>query len=81
MITSRNDLMMTKSTLLRVSIVALLAGSVLAACGKRGDLDPPPSATPAPKAEGAAPGQPGTKPKRAPITVPKRDLFIDRLLD
>lgn len=78
---------MTKATLLRISLVALLAGSVLTACGKRGQLDAPPDAAPAPKAapaEGAAPaagGQQGVKPKRTPITPPKRDLFIDRLLD
>lgn len=75
---------MTKATLLRISLVALLAGSVLAACGKRGQLDAPPDAAPAPKAEAAAPGaggQQGVKPKRTPITPPKRDLFIDRLLD
>lgn len=75
---------MTKATLLRVSIVALLAGSVLTACGKRGQLDAPPGSGSAPKADDANPqagAQQGLKPKRTPIVPPKRDLIIDRLLD
>jgi predicted small lipoprotein YifL len=74
---------MTKATLFRISVVALLAGTMLSACGKRGALDAPPGLEPAPQPT-AAPGAPGaaaSRPKRTPITPPKRDLFIDRLLD
>jgi predicted small lipoprotein YifL len=74
--------MMTKATLFRISVVVLLAGSVLTACGKRGQLDAPPGSAPAPKAETSQESSSqGLRPKRTPIVPPKRDLIIDRLLD
>lgn len=79
------------SGLARLLIVSTLLAGGLAACGKRGPLEPPPGSEAArPKQEqtaagaedGRAPGETrlgGTK--RTPITPPKRDLFIDRILD
>jgi predicted small lipoprotein YifL len=71
--------------LIRLSLIALLAAGGLAACGKRGQLDPPPAAEPQQKAEpqsGAGEGSTSrTGRKRIPITAPKRELFIDGLLD
>jgi predicted small lipoprotein YifL len=70
-------------SLIRLSLVVGLAFG-LAACGKRGQLDAPPSQTQAQQNEGAigADGQARTqRSKRTPITPPKRDLFIDGLLD
>ncbi|KAF0227090.1 MAG: hypothetical protein FD175_2852 [Beijerinckiaceae bacterium] len=83
--------------IVRLSLVLFLMAGGLSACGKRGQLDPPPSqkqavedaeaAAPAPKAAGAkateaSGGQTklGAR-KRIPITPPKRELLIDRLLD
>ena len=87
------------SRTLRLSLVLMLMAGGLAACGKRGQLEPPPSqkqaaeegdsAAPAAKAKAgdskageANAGQTklGGK-KRIPITPPKRELFIDRILD
>ena len=75
------------SSTLRLSLVLMLLAGGLAACGKRGQLEPPPSqkqaaAENAPEAktgETAAPTKLGKK--RVPITAPKRDLLIDAILD
>lgn len=83
------------SRTLRLSLVLMLMAGGLAACGKRGQLEPPPSPKQAAE-DGSAPsaktgdskageanaGQTklGGK-KRIPITPPKRELFIDRILD
>lgn len=61
---------------LRLSLVALLAAGLLTACGKRGALDPSPGATEQKEDKSSS----GLN-KRTPITAPKRDLLIDRLLD
>lgn len=76
----------------RFLLVSTLLVTGLTACGKRGPLEPPPGSEAArPKQEqtaatGAAderrPGETrlgGSK--RTPITPPKRELLIDRLLD
>jgi predicted small lipoprotein YifL len=80
------------SRIIPLSLVLVL-GLGLSACGKRGPLEPPAGSQPAKvnAAEadktGAAAGstQPGqTKlggKKRVPITPPKRDLFIDGILE
>lgn len=72
---------------LRFSLVLVVAAGALAACGKRGQLDPPPSQTREADAKSGAatsdqPGQTriGAR-KRVPITPPKRDLLIDGILD
>ena len=75
------------SSTLRLSLVLMLLAGGLAACGKRGQLEPPPSQQqastqggPDAKAgETAAPTKLGKK--RVPITAPKRDLLIDAILD
>ncbi|MCZ8260188.1 MAG: hypothetical protein O9333_08660 [Beijerinckiaceae bacterium] len=79
------------SRLVRLVLVSTLLAGGLAACGKRGPLEPPPGTEAArPKQDQAgqtttgdrAPGETrigGTK--RVPITPPKRELLIDRLLD
>lgn len=84
------------SRTLRLSLVLMLMAGGLAACGKRGQLEPPPSQkqtaeeaaktgdskTGDSKAGETNAGQTklGGK-KRIPITPPKRELFIDRILD
>lgn len=66
---------------LRIAAVCLIAGFGLAACGKRGQLDPPPDAPKAAPATGAeATNKVGGR-KKTPITAPKRDLPIDWILD
>ncbi len=84
---------------LRLTLTLLLIAGSLAACGKRGQLEPPSAqkqasetGSPAPSAastkagddkageDGAGQNKLGGK-KRVPITPPKRELFIDRLLD
>ncbi len=73
---------MIVSSRMKILVVALAAGTLLSACGKRGPLEAPPSTTAAPaetNADGTARGE--LRPKRTPILPPKRDLFIDRLLD
>lgn len=67
----------------RLMLLTLALAGGLAACGKRGQLEAPPGSSVAPKAEaaGGTDAKSGIKPKRTPIVPPKRDLFIDRLLD
>ena len=74
---------MIVSSRMKILMLALAAGTLLAACGKRGPLEPPPGAAASPAAETNADGtaRDGLRPKRTPILPPKRDLFIDRLLD
>lgn len=67
-------------SLVRLTFVALLAAGLLTACGKRGHLDPPPGMEKA-KAEDGEQKKEGAKPKRVPIVAPKRDLFIDGILE
>jgi predicted small lipoprotein YifL len=70
--------------LIRLSLVLGLALG-LAACGKRGQLDAPPSQSQASQAQQGVIGADGQvrtqRPKRTPIVAPKRELFIDALLD
>lgn len=74
---------MMVSPRMKFLVVALAAGTLLAACGKRGQLEPPPgsAAAPAESAGSETNARDGLRPKRTPILPPKRDLFIDRLLD
>ena len=75
----------------RLAFVMILLAGGLAACGKRGPLEPPPGSEAArPNQEQAGAATTGARPagetriggnKRVPITPPKRDLLIDRLLD
>lgn len=68
---------------MKILVVALAAGTLLTACGRRGPLEPPPGTAPT-AAEGTDPdgtARDGLRNKRTPILPPKRDLFIDRLLD
>jgi hypothetical protein len=51
----------------------------LAGCGRKGPLDPPPSA--AVPTEGVRPANVGEAPGSPPPGAPKRDLFIDGLLN
>lgn len=85
------------SRTLRLSLVLMLMAAGLAACGKRGQLEPPPSQKQAAEESErtAAPAKAGDSKagetnagqtklggkKRIPITPPKRELFIDRILD
>jgi predicted small lipoprotein YifL len=73
-----------RSSLFRAVIVAMLAGGLASACGKRGQLEPPPGAaqanTPANSAETTS-GREGLGNRRQPITPPKRSLPIDFILD
>jgi predicted small lipoprotein YifL len=66
--------------LVRLAFVLLIATVPLAACGKRGQLEPPPSSV-----QNAEDGEAGrTKAggrKRVPIVAPKRDLLIDSILE
>jgi len=59
-----------------------LATLALAACGRRGPLEPPPDPTIAqsPAASAANPDDPFKRPKVAPITPPTVALPIDKLL-
>ncbi|MCA3594206.1 MAG: lipoprotein [Methylobacterium sp.] len=74
---------MIVSSRMKILVVALAAGTLLTACGRRGPLEPPPGTASAP-AESTNPdgtARDGLRNKRTPILPPKRDLFIDRLLD
>ena len=71
----------------RLSLVLMLIAGGLAACGKRGQLEPPGSqkqaaedGTPAPANDTANQTKLGGK-KRIPIVAPKRDLPIDFILE
>ncbi len=70
---------------LRLSLVVLLMAGGLAACGKRGQLDPPPAQKQAAEPGVATPAASETsragRTRRVPLTAPKRDLLIDRILD
>lgn len=82
------------SRIASLSLVLLLSLG-LSACGKRGPLEPPPAQQEAARAaKQEAKAQQGGEPaaetsgqtklgskKRVPITAPKRDLFIDGILD
>lgn len=73
-----------RSSLLRAILVAMLVGGLTAACGKRGQLEPPPGSAqanaPAASSETTS-GREGLGNKRQPITAPKGSLPIDFLLD
>lgn len=73
------------SRILRPLFVVLLIAGGLAACGKRGHLDPPPSETRTSRdgqaGEAATTRNSAGRIKRVPITAPKRELLIDRILD
>jgi len=74
---------MIVSSRMKILVVALAAGMLLTACGRRGPLEPPPGPAPT-AAEGTNPdatARDGLRNKRTPILPPKRDLVIDRLLD
>jgi predicted small lipoprotein YifL len=61
---------------------ALALGLLLAACGLRGPLDPPPAETPPPQAQIEGQPQPQPPPPRGDTTVPMRQrVFLDWLLD
>jgi len=60
-------------------LLVLVCAFALSACGKRGPLDAPPGLE-KPKTE-AGEEKGGIKPKRTPITAPKRDLLIDSILE
>jgi predicted small lipoprotein YifL len=76
--------------LLRLALVLTLVSVGLSACGKRGQLDPPPGVkseagakSEAGKTDAAPAGNGQTKiggKKRVPLTVPKKDLPIDWIL-
>lgn len=85
MTASRPDPFPTRRTVLRLAAVGLVLG--LAACGKRGPLEPPPGSADAAKSQKAQDGQQqgipgikGAKKRPPPITPPKRDFFLDFLL-
>jgi predicted small lipoprotein YifL len=76
-------------------VAAMMAALGLSACGRKGGLDPPPSAgltTPEPSvsrpslgAEGDSFTSPGERPRAAPVSAtasppPKKDFFLDFLL-
>jgi predicted small lipoprotein YifL len=72
---------MKASSRIKILMIALLASSVLAACGKRGNLDAPPTAEQIERArnpDGTYRRPEGT---RGPIQGPKRSLPIDFILD
>lgn len=72
---------MTGSSQIKFLMVALLAGGLLTACGKRGPLEAPPTAEQIERArnpDGTSRRPEGT---RGPIQPPKRDLPIDFILD
>ncbi len=72
----------------RIGILGLvaLAGLALAACGRKGDLEPPPGSLPAPEQTddnriGTATATDGSAPVRRGRIVPPREPFIlDRIL-
>ncbi|MCA0422294.1 MAG: lipoprotein [Proteobacteria bacterium] len=84
MTASRPDLFPTRRAALRLAAVGLVLG--LAACGKRGPLEPPPGSADAAKSQKSQddqqgiPGLKGAKKRPPPVTPPKRDFFLDFLL-
>jgi predicted small lipoprotein YifL len=61
---------------------ALALGLLLAACGLRGPLDPPPAETPPPQAQIEGQATPPQQQPRGDNTVPMRQrVFLDWLLD
>lgn len=84
--TARNTTpLMSRRGLLRLGAAAGLALS-LAACGKRGPLEPPPDSPDAtqkqPQGDQTAvmPGLKGAKKRPPPVKPPKGDFFLDFLL-
>lgn len=72
---------MMGSSQIKILVVAVLASGLLAACGKRGPLEAPPTQEQIDKARNrdGTPRRPeGT---RGPIQPPKRSLPIDFILD
>lgn len=72
---------MTGSSQIKFLVVAVLVGGLLAACGKRGPLDAPPTAEQIERArnpDGTSRRPEGT---RGSIQPPKRSLPIDFILD
>lgn len=62
----------------RLALVVTVLAFGLAACGKRGHLEPPPAENGAPEQKAGQTKLGGSK--RSPITPPKRDLAIDWIL-
>ncbi|MGL5445847.1 MAG: hypothetical protein ACRDBL_00885 [Rhabdaerophilum sp.] len=72
---------MMRSSQIKILVVAMLASGLLAACGKRGALEAPPTQEQIDRArnpDGTYRRPEGT---RGPIQPPKRSLPIDFLLD
>ena len=63
----------------RLALVVTVLAIGLAACGKRGHLEPPPAENGAPQEKASQTKLGGAK--RAPIKAPKRDLPIDWILE
>jgi predicted small lipoprotein YifL len=77
---------MMVSSRMKFLVLAMAAGLLLSACGKRGPLEAPPAtgasqSQPQAQGETAGTARGELRPKRTPILPPKRDLLIDRLLD
>ncbi|HRE20230.1 MAG TPA: hypothetical protein PKW21_04260 [Rhabdaerophilum sp.] len=62
----------------RLALVVTVLAFGLAACGKRGHLEPPPAENGAPQEKAGQTKLGGAK--RTPIKAPKRDLAIDWIL-
>ena len=74
-------------TITRNVILAGMLLAVLAGCGRKGALEPPPdpsavAAKPAATGDGGAvtPGPVKSKKKKVPINVPKEPFFLDPIL-
>jgi predicted small lipoprotein YifL len=72
---------MHASSRMKVLVVALLAGGLLTACGKRGNLEAPPTAEQIEKARNPDGTYRRPEGARGPIQPPKRSLPIDFILD
>lgn len=86
MTASRPDDSLTRRRMLRLG-ATLALGVALAACGKRGPLEPPPGSSDALKAQKpqddgqqGIPGIKGGKKRPPPVSPPKKDFFLDFLL-
>jgi predicted small lipoprotein YifL len=66
----------------RLPALAALLALTLAACGRYGQLEPPPDPNAPPKPASSTPGNVGSlaKPSIPPITAPKQPFFLDFLL-